>query len=80
MANAKAELAKLPASRSIAELESLIRRGYGSPSALAGHVRSACPKYDAERGIAGVGSHRDDFCAPHEIGVGSTRWHLLLRP
>jgi hypothetical protein len=48
----KAELNKLPASRSVAELESLIRRGCGSPGALAGHVRRACPRYDAERSIA----------------------------
>ena len=48
----RAELNKLPASRSVAELESLIKRGCGSPAALAGHVRTACPRYDAERGIA----------------------------
>jgi hypothetical protein len=50
----RAELNKLPTSRSVAELESLIRRGCGSPAALAGHVRTPCPRYDAERGIAYV--------------------------
>jgi hypothetical protein len=48
----RAELNKLPASRSVSELESLIRRGCGPQAALAGHVRTACPRYDAERGIA----------------------------
>jgi hypothetical protein len=50
VANANADLAKLPP----ALLRSLNRSsgGCGSPVALAGHVRSACPRYDTERGIA----------------------------
>jgi hypothetical protein len=45
---AKSDLSMLPASRPIAELEALKRRGCGSPAALAGQVRASCPRYDAE--------------------------------
>jgi hypothetical protein len=50
VANANADLAKLPP----ALVRSLNRSsgGCGSPVALAGYVRSACPRYDPERGIA----------------------------
>jgi hypothetical protein len=42
------ELAKLPASRSVAELEALMRRACSSGTALKGHVKTSCPKYDLE--------------------------------
>ena len=44
----KAELAKLPSTRTIAELEALMRRGCPTNAVLSGHVKSSCPKYDVE--------------------------------
>jgi hypothetical protein len=44
----RAELAKLPTSRSVAELEALMRRACPSGAALKGQVKISCPKYDVE--------------------------------
>jgi hypothetical protein len=49
---AKADLAKLPAARSVAELEALMKRGCPARTALNGQVKAACPKYDVELGRA----------------------------
>jgi hypothetical protein len=46
--NAKADLSKLPATRPIAELEALMRRGCPAKTGLNGRVKAACPKYDTE--------------------------------
>jgi hypothetical protein len=42
------ELAKIPAARSVAELEPLIRRACPSGAALKGQIKTGCPRYDVE--------------------------------
>jgi hypothetical protein len=45
---ARSELVKLPSTRTIAELEALMRRACPSAAALNGQVKTRCPKYDVE--------------------------------
>jgi hypothetical protein len=44
----KAELSKVPSTRTVAELEALMKRGCPARSALNGQAKVACPKYDVE--------------------------------
>jgi hypothetical protein len=44
----RAELAKLAPSRTVPEIEALMKRGCPTAAALNGHGKASCPKYDVE--------------------------------